>query len=163
MKALCVHQPWASMIARGAKIIETRSWRTRYRGPIAILATKRRRIHELIHAGACWNVCGALGRRMGEGDSVPLYDALPFGSVLAVGELVDCRPVETFTIGELDGPRTPDMPHGDLYQFSERQLGNYDLGRYGWVLANVQPLSEPLPWRGRQGLFDIHLPERAVT
>ena len=145
------------MIARGSKHIETRSWKTRYRGPIAILATKRRSVYELISYGSCWNYCGALSRQMGPGEP-PLYETLPFGSVLAVGELVDCRPVETFTLGEIEIPRTPDMPHSDLYRFTERQLGNYDLGRYGWVLTNVHPLSEPLPWRGRQGLFDIQLP-----
>jgi hypothetical protein len=38
MKALSLRQPWASMIASGAKTIETRVWSTRYRGPILICA-----------------------------------------------------------------------------------------------------------------------------
>lgn len=38
MKALTIRQPWASLIAHGVKTIETRSWRTHYRGPIAIHA-----------------------------------------------------------------------------------------------------------------------------
>lgn len=38
MKALTLHQPWASLIAVGAKKIETRSWSTSYRGPLAIHA-----------------------------------------------------------------------------------------------------------------------------
>ena len=38
MKALTIMQPWASLIACGAKTIETRSWPTKYRGPIAIHA-----------------------------------------------------------------------------------------------------------------------------
>ena len=32
MKALCLHQPWAYLVAIGAKRYETRSWKTRYRG-----------------------------------------------------------------------------------------------------------------------------------
>lgn len=36
MKVLSVLQPWASLIAIGAKRYETRSWRTDHRGPIAI-------------------------------------------------------------------------------------------------------------------------------
>ena len=36
MKALTVRQPWASLIAVGAKRVETRSWPTAYRGPRAI-------------------------------------------------------------------------------------------------------------------------------
>lgn len=38
MKALTLHQPWASLIALGVKTIETRSWSTSYRGPLAIHA-----------------------------------------------------------------------------------------------------------------------------
>lgn len=36
MKAITILQPWASLIACGKKQIETRSWATKYRGPIAI-------------------------------------------------------------------------------------------------------------------------------
>ncbi len=41
MKALSVHQPWASLIAAGKKTIEVRSWATSHRGPLLICATKR--------------------------------------------------------------------------------------------------------------------------
>ena len=40
MKAISLHQPWASWIARGLKTIETRSFRTRQRGPLLICSTK---------------------------------------------------------------------------------------------------------------------------
>ncbi len=42
MKALTIRQPWASLIAAGVKTIETRSWSTRYRGPLAIHAGKHK-------------------------------------------------------------------------------------------------------------------------
>ena len=64
MKALSLRQPWASMIADGRKTIETRTWRTRYRGPIAI------------HASA------------------PPYEDLPTGGIIAVAWLYGCRPME---------------------------------------------------------------------
>lgn len=38
MKAITIWQPWASLIACGVKQYETRSWPTKYRGPIAIHA-----------------------------------------------------------------------------------------------------------------------------
>ena len=41
MKALTIWQPWASLIARGVKQYETRSWATKYRGPIAIHAAMK--------------------------------------------------------------------------------------------------------------------------
>lgn len=39
-KILTLSQPYASLVALGAKRIETRSWRTSYRGPLAIHAAK---------------------------------------------------------------------------------------------------------------------------
>jgi hypothetical protein len=41
MKALSVMQPWATLIALGAKHIETRSWATSHRGQLAIHASSR--------------------------------------------------------------------------------------------------------------------------
>jgi hypothetical protein len=39
MKALCVRQPYAEVIARGIKTIEVRTWETKHRGPILIVAS----------------------------------------------------------------------------------------------------------------------------
>ena len=39
MKAISLLQPWATLVSIGAKRVETRSWRTDYRGPIAIHAS----------------------------------------------------------------------------------------------------------------------------
>lgn len=41
MKALTLWQPWATLVALGVKTIETRSWSTSYRGPLAIHAAKK--------------------------------------------------------------------------------------------------------------------------
>ncbi len=64
MKALSLRQPWASLIADGRKTIETRTWRTRYRGPLAIHASARP------------------------------YADLPTGGIVAVAWLYGCRPME---------------------------------------------------------------------
>ncbi len=39
MKAISVKEPWAGMIASGKKTIETRTWKTKYRGEILIVAS----------------------------------------------------------------------------------------------------------------------------
>ena len=49
MKALSVKQPWANMIARGQKMIELRSWRTRYRGRLMICSSA---LPDIVPAGA---------------------------------------------------------------------------------------------------------------
>ena len=38
MKALSIRPPWANYIASGRKTIETRTWETKYRGPLLICA-----------------------------------------------------------------------------------------------------------------------------
>ena len=43
LRALTLTQPWASLIAAGAKHWETRSWRTRFRGELAIHAARNDR------------------------------------------------------------------------------------------------------------------------
>jgi len=41
MKALTIWEPWATLIAKSIKKVETRSWTTKYRGDLAIHAAKR--------------------------------------------------------------------------------------------------------------------------
>ena len=47
MKAISVKQPWASMIASGEKTLETRTWNTKHRGEILIVASKNPKIEGL--------------------------------------------------------------------------------------------------------------------
>jgi len=156
--ALSLWQPYASLIALGAKRIETRGWETRYRGPLAIHAAKRCLKNELIYYACRWDVCAALaplGKRMG--DNLNLWDILPFGAVVAVADLTGCRPTSSFTALELDARRfQPGAPQIDtLDSWSERGFGDYSLGRFGWVLENVRALPCPIPLTGHQGLFRV--------
>ena len=41
MKALSMKQPWANLIASGKKTIETLKWKTRYRGNLLIVSSKK--------------------------------------------------------------------------------------------------------------------------
>ena len=45
MKALSVKQPWANLIASGQKTIETRLWRTDYRGQLLICSSRNPAIY----------------------------------------------------------------------------------------------------------------------
>jgi len=40
IKAISIKEPWADKIAYGDKTIETRTWKTDYRGPILICSSK---------------------------------------------------------------------------------------------------------------------------
>lgn len=69
MKALTVRQPWASLIALGVKTVETRSWSTKYRGPLAIHAgmTRPPMMHlpptQFTRIAAKWDAVDAHNRR----------------------------------------------------------------------------------------------------
>lgn len=50
MKAISLWQPWATLVAIDAKRFETRSWKTNYRGLLAIHAAKK---FELVQKEYC--------------------------------------------------------------------------------------------------------------
>jgi len=156
MRAISLWQPWASAIAVNAKRVETRGWPTSYRGPLAIHAAQRLVKSELLHYASCWNWCGALApmgwaMRM---EAKP-WDLLPFGAVVATCTVVDCRPSESFTEEEIDTPRRPEGQHADLWNWTEREMGDFGPGRYGWTLDEVRRLPTPIPYRGAQGFFQV--------
>lgn len=40
MKAISIKEPWASLIRNGEKTIETRTWKTKYRGKLLLCCSK---------------------------------------------------------------------------------------------------------------------------
>lgn len=42
MKVLIIIEPWATLIKKGKKVIETRSWKTSYRGELYIHASNKK-------------------------------------------------------------------------------------------------------------------------
>jgi hypothetical protein len=43
----------------------------------------------------------------------------------------------------------------------EFAFGNYEPGRFAWVLRDVEQLAAPIPFTGRQGIFDV--PDRLLN
>ena len=160
MKALTLTQPWATLVAIGAKKIETRSWATKYRGPLAIHAAKGMpRSSEV----ACYQnkFLRALQSKydMLPGRGYRWKDLLPIGAVIAVVELTDCR--STGKTGEFnpDGGRGWECPDW-VYRLTdeERAFGDYSQDRYGWTLENVRQI-EPVPAVGMLGLWEFEHPD----
>jgi len=152
MKALTIHQPWASLIALGIKTIETRTWPTKYRGELAI------------HAGI-----GVADGKFGDytsqkfGEGYFLFGAglpesgygLPFGAVVAVAQLVDVVPIRE-GVGPIDRPGVW-LGHdrfGEQTSVDDQlPYGDFTSGRFAWVLKEVTPVP-PIPAKGRQGLWN---------
>lgn len=128
MKAISLHQPWATAIALRLKRFETRGFRTKHRGPLAIHAAKRWEQDQDDFAALAYKQVPSIG------------EDFPLGGVVAVAWLKDCYHVEQVlpTISPI-----------------ERLFGDYRPGRFAWLLEDVQPLRQVVPFSGKQGFFEV--------
>ena len=159
IRVLSLTQPWAAMVAVGAKQIETRSWQTAYRGPLAIHAAKG---------------LASIGGLAGLADicqQYPFSDAmqaaglaaadLPLGAIVATCTLVGCYRIvkrggqpgymlaEPFR--EFVPVTSPEFDMGD-YSIQPKQ-------RYAWLLADVRRLATPILVSGKQRIWKYELPD----
>lgn len=140
MKALTLHEPWASAIALGLKTIETRSWSTPYRGPLAIHAgVNRSRANELAFGGLM-TVEEDERRFIAAGRAH--FDHLPFGRIVAVVDVVGCESTQKLIADGRASAR-------------EQRWGDFRPGRYGWLLANLRFVMNGPEVRGYQGLWPL--------
>jgi hypothetical protein len=133
MKALTLWQPWASLVAMGHKTVETRGWKTDYRGEIAIhsaaklppkwLGASRHQPDFRTELADCFNVRRDVDDRCGRHVDEAIL-ALPYGIV--------------------------------RYTVSDRDLifGNYEDGRYAWWLELVEVFENPIPAKGNRMLWN---------
>ena len=147
MRALSLTQPWASLMASDAKRYETRDWRTRERGWIAIAASKgfppeerslcltepfRDAILEAGYSKIAPSLGGSTGR------TSPPY--LPLGAVVCLVKLVDC----IATAAEGAERRLTRRPAVDPAP-NEQAFGNYSPGRHVFITRGVLRLPSPVP------------------
>lgn len=149
MRALTLTQPWASLVAIGAKRIETRSWATQYRGPLAIHAAK-----DFPEEAILTCLREPFGTVLRPHFGSP--GALPRGAVVAIAELVACELTD-----ELLLPTRIDRFNAFAAEH-ELKFGNYAWGRYAWIFSDVQQFPEPYPIRGYQGLWEWEVPHDLV-
>lgn len=126
MKALSIKEPYASLIRDGVKRIETRSWRTNYRGEI------------FIHASAC-KVPAEYKKDAGLMALAAGRD-LHQGEIIARAKLVDCVPMTPEFLARVSD--------------TERACGFYSEGRYAWVLEDIEPI-EPVKAKGHLGIWNF--------
>lgn len=153
MKALTLTQPWATLIAIGAKQIETRSWSTSYRGPMAIHAAK-----------GLASVGGKRGLRdlcVSEFFYPALYvhidcaRDLPMGAIVATCVLVNIAEIMSDCLWTTRNGKLVKGGRMPLPDEPERSFGDYTpFGRYAWFLTAVRPLERPIPAKGALGLWE---------
>jgi len=149
MYALTLTQPWATLVAIGAKAAETRSW---YLGPNPRgRATQPLGVRIAIHAAmgfpraaqdlvATEPFLSALRAEYPGMDPAGIVGLLPRGEVIATVVVLHCITVEHFA----------KSPH---LTAQERAFGDYSPGRFAWRLWDVQRLPQPVAARGYQRLW----------
>lgn len=137
MKALTIRQPYAELIACGEKRVENRTWRTAYRGTIAIHAGKHRR--DLTH------YLDEKGNQV-EAEYGIYMCTMDFGAIVATANLVDCLPADCILDGIYDEQYPWLRSHPHVH------------GPWCWVLADVIRVEPGIPWSGAQGLWEYRAP-----
>ena len=160
--ALTLWQPWASFIACGAKRIETRRWMLREpQRPetIAIHAAKR----PVEWTPALQRI--AVDTIAPAADVARTVEAAR-GCIVAVARLVAIHTTSEIRrrLQEAGGRRVlpvsclraDEMVDWQVGQL-ERHLGDFSDGRFGWWLADIVALRQPIACPGAQGLWAIPL------
>lgn len=149
MRALTLTQPWASLVALGAKHFETRSWAAPP-GPLLIHAGKN--LKPVGGVGGLEDLCASEPYREALFGTGPYRDPseLPRGKVLCVVDLVVCISTDSLEAGQGAMLEHEAAPH-------EWDFGDYSPGRFAWVLTGLHALPEPLTARGRQKLWNLDM------
>lgn len=133
MKVLSLKEPWATLIKNKKKLKETRSWKTSYRGELYIHASSTK-------------IPKTINPKLIEllGNEKPQY-----GYIICKCNLVDC----VYMTEELIEKMKAKHP-------IEYTCGVYEVGRYMWILEDIEPLDEPIFAKGHLGIWNYENGEK---
>ena len=129
MKVLSLTEPYATLIKNKKKYIETRSWKTSYRGELYIHASSTKIPKE-------W-------KNNIELMSLVNNETLNFGNIICRCNLVDCIYMTKEYIEKIKNNN-----------YQEYICGVYEEGRYAWVLENIVPLEKNIKVKGHLGIWN---------
>jgi hypothetical protein len=129
MKAITLWQPWASLWLTTRKVHETRSWATKYRGELIVHAAKRP-IDALIDPALNEICIDEFGGHW--------HMDLPRGSIIGIVQLLDCQ----------------SMLEARPIDNDDRVCGVWSPDRVAWKRGQFLALSRPMPFVGKQGLWN---------
>ncbi len=127
MKVLSIKEPYASLIKEKVKLIETRSWKTKYRGCLYIHASKSKiskdeKTKQLVNLLKNKN--------------------FNYGYIIAKCYLVDCILMDEDFINKIKQNKT------------EYLCGEYATNRYAWILTDIEVLDKPIPAKGKLNIWN---------
>jgi hypothetical protein len=145
MKAITLHQPWASLIAIGAKPFETRSW-----PPPRWLIGQR----IAIHAGKKgWRDAIDEPMLRAFASAGYQYENMPLGAVVCTARLAGAYRLSR-EIGGHAGIAEMLPKSARLANVRADDFGDYSPGRWAWMLDEIAARLPPDPARGAQGFWD---------
>ncbi|MCP1133406.1 ASCH domain-containing protein [Paenibacillus polysaccharolyticus] len=146
MKVLSMIQPWATLLVQGETLYETRSWKTRYRGLLAIHASQK------VDKQACKSeLIRSLLAKNGYTEQ-----SLPTGVILATCELTNCYQV-------IDANHTSAiLDCGKVVTGEDFLLGDYSPGYFAWEIAGFRLLKHYIPTKGKLGLWEHPIDEELM-
>ena len=130
MKVISIKEPFATLITMGAKKIETRSWKTNYRGELFIHASGKTLAKEFLE-----NKDFVL-------ELIKNMD-MNYGNIICRCNLVDCVYMDEEFLNNIK--KHP----------MEYSLGEYKLGRYAWVMEDIEPIY-PIPTKGQLNIWNFY-------
>lgn len=174
LPTITLREPFATLVARGVKRYETRSWATEHRGVLLVHASAGYSGED--HAAAV-RLMGELSTGLGAELMRTLRKRpadsfrLTRGHVLAVAWLAGCHLMqpgpEGYQVGYQFDLHDPAWQTGEgelqvrtTITQTERRCGYWDQGRYAWELQHVQLLPQALPAKGALQLWRFEPPER---
>ena len=128
MKVLSLIEPWATLIKEGKKVIETRSWKTSYRGELYIHASRKKVKRSDEHTIELLNLI----------PNVPMG----YGNIICKCKLADCVYMDQEFLDRIQKDK------------QEFLCGEYSLGRYAWILEDVEVLDEQIPAKGHLNIWN---------
>lgn len=175
MKAISLWQPWASLIACGAKPYETRSWappQSLIGQTIAIHAAKKidkeaaRFAQDIMygqHPAGGFVLADKLDATMSKAPDSLMgifgQAAMPVGCIVCTARLDGAFQLgaraPSMAPASLITRRMISRPVPGLLTIPHDDFGNYAEGRWAWRLTNVTPLNPPPPAKGAQGFFEL--------
>lgn len=149
LKVLTVWQPWASLIIEGAKPFEFRGWR-----PPASLVGQRIVIHAAARKESADEVRTLLYQLMKGGQAAAMTCLRPDIAIpilqRAQGRLLSCG-LGTAVVGEPRNGFDIAREFGVEFANDSDRDGH---ANWGWPMENIERWPEPVPARGRQGLWN---------
>lgn len=131
MKVLSLTEPCATLIKEKKKFVETRSWKTDYRGEL------------YIHASAT-----SIPKEWKEDtEFMSLVDGVPlnFSNIICKCNLVDCVYMTKEYVENMK-----------KNNHQEYICGKYEEGRYAWILENIIPLENPIKAKGQLNIWNYY-------